>query len=61
MLNAIIPKGMQKMTEKQEDPDFLITLWLSFDKFWFLNFVDINIEKFPGINFAIAVTETLYF
>ena len=31
------------------------------DKFGFLNLVDVNIEKFTGINFAIAVTKTLYF
>ena len=28
-----------------------------FDKFWFLNFVDISIEKFAGINFAIVVAQ----
>ena len=32
-----------------------------FDKFWFLNFVDLSIEKFAAINFAIAVIQTLYF
>ena len=36
-------------------------LSLAFDKVWFLNFVDINIEIFAGVNFAIAVNETLYF
>ena len=30
---------------------------MAFDKFWFFNFVDISIEKFAGINFAIAVTQ----
>ena len=34
---------------------------MAFDKFWFLNFVDINIDNFADIKFAIAVTETLYF
>ena len=34
---------------------------MAFDNFWFLNFVNINIEKFAGINFEIAVTEILYF
>ena len=34
---------------------------MGFDKFWFLNFVNISIEKLAGINFAIAVTQTLYF
>ena len=32
-----------------------------FDKILFLNFVDINIEIFAGVNIAITVTETLYF
>ena len=32
-----------------------------FAKVWFLNSVDINIEKFAGVDFAIAVTKTLYF
>ena len=34
---------------------------MAFDKSWFLNFVDISIEKFVGINFAMAVAQTLYF
>ena len=34
---------------------------LTFNKFGFLNFVDINIEKFAGTSFTIAVTEALYF
>ena len=41
--------------------DFSKALSIAFLKFWFLNFVDISIEKFAGINFAIAVTQTLYF
>ena len=45
------------MTKKREEPK----LSLAFDKVWFLNFVDINIEIFAGVNFAIAVNETLYF
>ena len=44
-----------------ERTKFLKNLLLAFDKFGFLNFVDINIEGFADINFAIAVTETLYF
>ena len=40
---------------------FLKTLLLLFDKFGFFNFGDINIEKFDGTSFAIAVTETFYF
>ena len=55
MLNAIIPKACKKR------PTSLKTLLLVFDNFEFLNFVDINIEKFAGTNFTIAVTETLYF
>ena len=34
---------------------------MAFDKFRFLDFTDVTIEKFAGINFAIAVTQTLYF
>ena len=41
--------------------NFSKALSMAFDKFWFLNFVDISIEKFAGINFAIVVTQTLYF
>ena len=33
---------------------------MAFDKFLFFNFVDIGIKNFVGINFAIAVTQTLY-
>ena len=39
---------------------FFKKLLLVFDKFRFLNFVIMNIERFPGINFAIAVTETYF-
>ena len=34
---------------------------LAFDRFWFLNFVGINIKEFAGINFLIVVIETLFF
>ena len=34
---------------------------MTFHKFWILNFVNINIEKFPGINFVISITEFSYF
>ena len=34
---------------------------MAFDKFWFLNFVGINIENFADINFAIAVIELYIF
>ena len=51
---------MEKMSEKWEEPSFENTLPSAFDKFWFLNFVIVNIERFAGINFAVAVTETLY-
>ena len=40
---------------------FSKALSMAFDKFWFLNFVDISIEKFAGINFAIVVAQILYF
>ena len=36
-------------------------LSMTFDKFRFLNFVDISIETFARINFAIAAIQTLYF
>ena len=39
---------------------FFKKLLLVFDKFRFLNFVTINVERFAGINFAIAVTETYF-
>ena len=35
-------------------------LLLAFGKIWFLNFVNVNIGRFAGINTATAVTETLY-
>ena len=34
---------------------------MTFDKTWFLNFVDISIEKFADINSAIAVTQTFQY
>ena len=34
---------------------------MAFDKFWFLSSVDISIEKFAGINFAMVVAQSLYF
>ena len=37
------------MTNKREEPGFSKTLLLAFDKFGFLNFVDVNIAKFAGI------------
>ena len=52
---------MRKKTNKFEEPSFLRTLLLALDKFGFLNFVNIDIEKFAGTNFAITVTETLHF
>ena len=55
MLDTIIPKTCKKR------PSFSKALSMVFDKFWFLNFVDTSIEKFAGINFAIAVTQTIYF
>ena len=54
--------GMQKMTQTRNGKNhFSKALSMPFDKFWFLNFVDLSIEKFAGINFDIAVTQTLYF
>ena len=54
---------MQKneQDKKWEKPNFSEALSMGFDKFWFLNFVNISIEKFAGINFAIVVIQTLYF
>ena len=49
-------QGMQKMIKKWEEPSFLKTLLLAF-----MNFMIINIERFAGINFVIAVTETYFF
>ena len=56
-------QGMQKndQDKKWEKPNFSKVLSMTFDKFWFLNFADISIEKCAGINFAIAVTKALYF
>ena len=47
---------MQRMIKKWEEPSFLKTLLLAF-----MNFMIINIERFAGINFVIAVTETYFF
>ena len=52
---------MHAKNDQERAKFFKKTLSLAFDKFWFLNFVDINIENFADINFASAVTETLYF
>ena len=52
-------QGMQKMTKKWKEPSFLKTLLLVYEKFWFLWLL--IFERFAGINFAIAVTEALYF
>ena len=46
-------QGMQKMIRKWEEPSFYKTLLLAF--------MIINIERFAGINFVIAVTETYFF
>ena len=54
-------QSTRKKTKKWEEPSLLKTLLLALDKFGFLNFVNIDIENFAGTNFAIAVTETLYF
>ena len=40
---------------------FSKALSMAFDKFWFLNFMDISIEKFAGTNFTIVVAQILYF
>ena len=53
-------QGMQKWPRKGKSL-FFKKLLLAFDKVWFLNFVDINIEIFAGVNFAIAENETLHF
>ena len=50
MLNAIIHKTCEKRPKNRNSQVFKK-----------LNFVDINIEKIAGTNFAIAVTKTLYF
>ena len=53
-------EGMQKWPRYRRSQVFK-KLPLAFNKVWFLNFLDINIEKFAVVNFAIAVTETLSF
>ena len=50
---------MQKWPRKGKSQVFT-KLLLAFDTVWFLNFVDINIEIFAGVNFEIAVNKTLY-
>ena len=60
LLNEIILKLCKKWPRNGKNQVFK-ELSLAFNKVWFLNFVDINIGKFAGVNFAIAVTETLYF
>ena len=47
---------MQRMIKKWEEPSFLKTLLLAF-----MNFMIINIERFAGINFVIAVIFTSSF
>ena len=47
---------MQRMIKKWEEPSFLKTLLLAFT-----NFMIINIERFAGINFVIAVTKTFFY
>ena len=60
ILNAIIPKACKKWPRNGKSQVFK-KLSLTFDKVWFLSFVDINIKRFDGVDFAIAVTEILYF
>ena len=50
---------MQKLPRKGKSQVFTKQS-LAFDTAWFLNFVDINIEIFAGVNFEIAVNKTLY-
>ena len=52
-------QSMQKLPRKGKSQVFT-KLSLAFDTVWFLNFVDINIEIFAGVNFEIAVNKTLY-
>ena len=61
MLNVIIPKACKKWPRNGKSQFFKKTLLLAYDKFWFLNFVIINIERFAGINFAIAVIKTVIY
>ena len=49
--------GKNDQDKKWGKTDFSKALSIVFLKFWFLNFVDISIEKFAGINIAIAVTQ----
>ena len=60
ILSAITPKACKKWPRNGKSQVFK-KLTLVYDKVWFLNFVDINIGKFAGVNFAFAVNETLYF
>ena len=60
ILNAIILKVCKKWPANGKS-QLLKKLSLTFNKVWVSNFVHINIEKFAGVNFVIAVTETLYF
>ena len=58
MLDTVIPKTCKKWPRQElEKPNFSKPLSMAFDKFWFLNFLDISIEKFAGINFVIAVIQ----
>ena len=54
MLNAIISKACKKLPRNRKSQVFK-KLYN-----WLLNFVVINIERFAGINFVIAVTETYF-
>ena len=46
---------------KWEDQSFLEIPSVPSERFWFMNFVDINPKKTVGINYANAVFETFYF
>ena len=48
-------QSIRKKIKKWKEQSFKKTLLLAFDKFGFLNFVDINIEKFTGINFLLLL------
>ena len=56
MLNAILPKECKEWSRNWKSEVFLKTLLLAF-----MNFMIINIERFAGINFVIAVTKTYFF
>ena len=56
MLNAIIPKACKKWPRNGKSQVFKKALLLAF-----MNFLIINIEKFSGINFAIAIIFTSSF